>query len=432
MDDQLFTDVIGTSGKSIKWERLLFFFAALFVGDLVWLELGPNVHHSANTGWEVSFFNIPDPGGWVLTILANVVLTLVVFAAFRLAPNAIVALLIIVIAYPPLAFANRTLVFALTFGIESFPRFTEVARSLINSFAYALFFVGGLVLALRLIKHLLLALLLGATVGTVISQFVFLFSWFLLPTQFGSPSSQVRDFLYQLLSQLAMMPFAALSGVLFAVTLWLALRLTRPRAESVPEVRLRKSFYAGTWCVAAGITMVLLVNMVLLTALGTWRTTSRYGRPRLLGLGEDTIAIMLVFAFAMVMAVVASVVFVVLVYKMWAAIQDGHARTTPGRAAGFLFIPFFNLYWAFQALWGFAKDYNSFIERQGLSLRRLPAGLFLAYIILCLMAWIPFLGWFSVAANLVVGTLMIAKICDAVNALPGGAEPPAMNQAIAA
>lgn len=432
MEDQRFTDVIGTGGKSIKWERLFFFFAALFVGDMVWLELGPNVHRSATSGWEVTFFNIPDPGGWVLTILANAVLTLVVFAAFRLAPNAIVALLIVVIAYPPLAFANRTLVFALTFGVESFPRFAEIARSLIYSFAYALLFIGGLVLALRLIKYLLLALLLGATVGTIISQFVFLISWFILPTEFASPSLQNREFLHDLLTQLAMMPFAALSGVLFAVTLWLALRLTRPRAESVPEVRLRKSFYAGTWFVAAGMSMVLLVNMVLLTALGEWRTTPRYGRPRLFGLGEDTVAIMLVFAFAMALALVASVLFVVLVYKMWGAIQDGHARTTPGRAVGFLFIPLFNLYWAFQALWGFAKDYNSFIERHGLSLRRLPAGLFLAYIILCLMAWIPFLGWFSVAANLVIGTLMIAKICDAVNALPGGGESPALSQAIAA
>src|ERR1700681_1097261 len=37
------------------------------------------------------------------------------------------------------------------------------------------------------------------------------------------------------------------------------------------------------------------------------------------------------------------VVFSVLIYTMWAAIQDGHVRTTPGRAVGFLFIPIYSI-----------------------------------------------------------------------------------------
>jgi len=136
-----------------------------------------------------------------------------------------------------------------------------------------------------------------------------------------------------------------------------------------------------------------------------------------------------IFGIAFAFCLIASVVFVIVVYRMWGAIQDGHARTQPGRAVGFLFIPFFNIYWAFQALWGFAKDYNSYIERHGLNLRRLPEGIFVAYIMLCLGAWIPFLGWLLVAANVVVGTIMIAKVCDAVNALPDKGEPLVASQA---
>lgn len=81
--------------------------------------------------------------------------------------------------------------------------------------------------------------------------------------------------------------------------------------------------------------------------------------------------------FATLAALFAWVVWLVLVYKMWSAIQDGNARTTPGKACGFLFIPLFNLYWVFQAVWGFAKDYNRLVDRHALQVRKLPEALFL-------------------------------------------------------
>ncbi|MGD2125640.1 MAG: hypothetical protein PVG99_06135 [Desulfobacteraceae bacterium] len=119
----------------------------------------------------------------------------------------------------------------------------------------------------------------------------------------------------------------------------------------------------------------------------------------------------------------------ILVYKMWAAIQDGHTRTSPGKAVGFLFIPYFNLYWVFRAFWGFAKDYNAFVSRYSIDVPKSPTGLFLAYCILTILlilvpvsvaraqtpvlAFLPFvIAWYA------VGLFMIMKICDAVNALP--------------
>ena len=87
---------------------------------------------------------------------------------------------------------------------------------------------------------------------------------------------------------------------------------------------------------------------------------------------------------------------------------------------------------SFQALPGFAKDYNSYLDRHGLDLRRLSEGIFVAYIILCLAAWLPFVGSLLVAANMVVGTMMIAKVCDAVNALPNAGDSPAASEAVAA
>src|SRR5688572_19301652 len=37
----------------------------------------------------------------------------------------------------------------------------------------------------------------------------------------------------------------------------------------------------------------------------------------------------------------------VMIYKMWAALPPSHARTSPGKAVGLLFVPLFNIYWMF-------------------------------------------------------------------------------------
>ncbi|MDI1337930.1 MAG: hypothetical protein PSU94_17250 [Lacunisphaera sp.] len=141
-----------------------------------------------------------------------------------------------------------------------------------------------------------------------------------------------------------------------------------------------------------------------------------------------------------------TVVVLRLFYQAWQAIQDGHARTTPGKAVGLLLVPFFNLYWMFVAIYGFANDFNAYVDRHALSVRKLPAGLFLTYLILVSASWIPFLG---VAASVVAFVLLVIiawKICDGVNALidaaaagaavrPAGlnfAEPPPLDPPTAA
>jgi hypothetical protein len=57
------------------------------------------------------------------------------------------------------------------------------------------------------------------------------------------------------------------------------------------------------------------------------------------------------------------VLYFILMYKFWKIIQDDYARTTPGKAVGFLFIPVFNFYWYFVAYVGLAKDQNKYIVR---------------------------------------------------------------------
>jgi hypothetical protein len=107
-----------------------------------------------------------------------------------------------------------------------------------------------------------------------------------------------------------------------------------------------------------------------------------------------------------------------LIYRMWSFIQDGHARATPGKALGFCFIPLFNLYWVFQVFPGFAADFNRLVERHDLGVKKMPVGLFTTYAVLCVAGMIPFVGLVSGVVVLFVLPVMIAHICDGVNALP--------------
>ncbi len=54
----------------------------------------------------------------------------------------------------------------------------------------------------------------------------------------------------------------------------------------------------------------------------------------------------------------------ILLHHCWALIQDGEARTSPGKAVGFCFIPVFNIYWPYVAYVGLSKELNAYCENK--------------------------------------------------------------------
>jgi serine/threonine protein kinase len=175
----------------------------------------------------------------------------------------------------------------------------------------------------------------------------------------------------------------------------------RPKPVVPAPERLSKAFY--TISIAA--------------SLGLWFIFSVMPNdPR-----DATLPALAAFAF-----LAAVVVMMVLLYKLWDSIQDGHARTSPGRAIGFLFIPFFDVYWLFQTFWGFARDYNRLVDRRKLKVSKLPESLFLASAIIFLLLpcsfWLPRGFWQAIGLlDAILLSVAVAKACDAVNALAGGA-----------
>lgn len=106
-------------------------------------------------------------------------------------------------------------------------------------------------------------------------------------------------------------------------------------------------------------------------------------------------------------------------YRAWFILQPGGARTTPGAAVGFLFIPLFNFYWWFVAYGGWSPDWNNIRNRYS-NLRHIAPsnnGLFLAMPITLICTSIPVLGTFSALASVILYIIVIHKMCKIVNAV---------------
>jgi len=92
-----------------------------------------------------------------------------------------------------------------------------------------------------------------------------------------------------------------------------------------------------------------------------------------------------------IVLLVASVSILILLYQLWKLIPEDIARTTPGKAVGFLFIPLFNLYWNFVAFKGLGEDMNATLEQHGVEDQvNARAGSIFCILVLCSL--IPLIG----------------------------------------
>ncbi len=109
-------------------------------------------------------------------------------------------------------------------------------------------------------------------------------------------------------------------------------------------------------------------------------------------------SIMPIYTFLQMLAeiplIASSVLMFVLLYKFWQIIQDGYASTSPEKAIGYSFIPFFNFYWIFRLFIGLDHDFNRYIrvhfsQQADVSVRKAHPGIALAYLLT------TFIGSFS-------------------------------------
>lgn len=115
--------------------------------------------------------------------------------------------------------------------------------------------------------------------------------------------------------------------------------------------------------------------------------------------------------------IAAAAIAYILLYRFWEVIQDGYARTTPGKAIGFLFIPFFSFYWIFEAYSGLSKDMNAYMNRYGIAAERLDEGLALTFCILICCSVIPYINFLTGIAVGIIFIILMSKWKNAACAI---------------
>lgn len=102
----------------------------------------------------------------------------------------------------------------------------------------------------------------------------------------------------------------------------------------------------------------------------------------------------------------------ILLYRFWKLIQDGKARTTPGVAVGFCFIPFFNIYWLYVAYVGLAKDINLYCRERSINGPFVNEGLALTWYILALVSMIPYVGFVTFIPATIIHIILMKQFVD--------------------
>lgn len=166
--------------------------------------------------------------------------------------------------------------------------------------------------------------------------------------------------------------------------------------------------------------LYLAINIIssVLLALGVALALSNNGN------GSNAVAFSAFFFLALsasgfIWALVLSVVYL---YRGWLILErHAVARHTPGTATGLLFVPLFNYYWVFEAVYAWARTYNELGRNRGFP--PVPDAVFLAFSVL-FCAWplialafllIPGFYLAYILAEIILRFLVVFQICKTVN-----------------
>lgn len=118
-----------------------------------------------------------------------------------------------------------------------------------------------------------------------------------------------------------------------------------------------------------------------------------------------------------IFGLIASAIYqLMLIYKLWSLIPPQRAETTPGKAIGFLFIPFFSIYWIFVAFHGLAKGLNNELRSVAPD-KQVSEGLSLTFCIFVILSLIPYVNIITSLANVVIVIVLMKQFADAGVAL---------------
>jgi len=177
-----------------------------------------------------------------------------------------------------------------------------------------------------------------------------------------------------------------------------------PVGGSYPHLPIKPaSFALWMWTFIGGF--ICLGLMVAFIILGATTASSS-------GSSDAGVMSMLVgvgmYGLCLICMLLSTIFFYMNLYRAWSCLGAGAPRTTPGKAIGMLFVPFYNIYWMFVAIAGLPKDWNRIVASYDdlKNAPRLSEGVFLMFCIGSLV--LPPL-------SLIVMFPMMSQLCQGVN-----------------
>jgi len=105
--------------------------------------------------------------------------------------------------------------------------------------------------------------------------------------------------------------------------------------------------------------------------------------------GGDSDALAAFATMSTLLSIPTAIIFAVWLHQAWSAVPQQCRGTSPGKAVGFLFIPFFNLYWMFRAIPGLSKALQR--GHQAYRTGYMGGAGFAVGLIGCILIFVPFL-----------------------------------------
>jgi hypothetical protein len=109
---------------------------------------------------------------------------------------------------------------------------------------------------------------------------------------------------------------------------------------------------------------------------------------------REAVPIYIAVGLGLLILIPAVAVLMIWLYLAWSAVPEEHRSASPGQAVGFLFIPFFSIYWAFRAIPGLSASIRRANEAiHGDRAGGAGFGVGVAACIIALIPWVGILAW---------------------------------------
>ncbi len=164
----------------------------------------------------------------------------------------------------------------------------------------------------------------------------------------------------------------------------------------------------GLWLSSVLGTFGCVIIMVLIANMSS--SSGSEGQMSESSFAAAGVSILIFLGIAVLLSIFSGIYFYVILYRAWDCLRYGRPRTTPGKAIGMLFIPFFQFYWIFVAISGLPQDWNRVMaSHDGLKMApRMSEGLFLTFCICTLVILGVFIAPFLIFP-------IVSQMCKGIN-----------------